>query len=188
MWWLSIIIAAESDQCALNQDGTLKDASEIDFIHDPDDPHPVISSTIQPLGHGHRTKKTDCLSKSIVCEQLGSDMEDDGGFVAPPKCRWACQTVSSASNTTSLRMHNSFKMLSRDENVTDASDGNFSDDIPALQSCSDSSDSEDDSDTNTNFNMISNEEVSQSINLSVLSCSVHKYTACQYLTHQTCCW
>ena len=95
-------------------------------------------------------------------------MEDDGGFVAPPKCHQAHQTVSSASNTTSLRMHNSFKMLSRDENVTDANDGNYSDDIPALQSCSDSSDSEDGSDTNTNFHMISNEEVSQSINLSVL--------------------
>ena len=164
---------AESDQCALNQNGTLKDTSEIDFIHDLDDPCPVISSTTQPLGHGHRTKKTHRLSKSIVCEQLGSDMEDDGGFVAPPKCRRAHGTVSSASNTTSFRMHNSFKMLSRDENVTDADDGNFSDDILALQLCSDSSDSEDGSDTNSNFNMISNEEVSQSINLSVLYCSVH---------------
>ena len=180
-------MAAESDLCTLNQDGTLKDASEIDFIHDSDDPCPVISSTTQPLGHGHRTKKTDCLYKSIVCEQLGSDMEGDGGFVASPKHHWVHQTDSSASNTTSLRMHNSSKMLSGDENVTDANDGNFSDDIPALQSYSDSSDSEDGSDTNTNFNMMSNEEVSQSINLSVLSCSVHKYTACQYLTHQTCC-
>ena len=47
---------AESDQCALNWDGTLKDMLEIDFIHDPDDPHPVISSTTQSLGCGHFIK------------------------------------------------------------------------------------------------------------------------------------
>ena len=29
---------AESDQCAFDLDGTLKDMLEIDFNHDPDDP------------------------------------------------------------------------------------------------------------------------------------------------------
>ena len=45
---------AKTDRCALNPDDTLKDAWETDFIHDPDDPCPAASSTIQPLGHGHR--------------------------------------------------------------------------------------------------------------------------------------
>ena len=41
--------------------------------------------------------------------------------------------------------------------IHDADDGNFSDDIPSLQSCTDS---ENGSDINTDFNMITNEEVS----------------------------
>ena len=39
---------AESDQCTLNPDGSLKDALEIDFIHDPDDPHPATFSITKP--------------------------------------------------------------------------------------------------------------------------------------------
>lgn len=154
----SIIIAmAESDQCALNPDGSLKDASEIEFIHDPDDARPVTSSTTQPLGRGHRTKRMDLFSKSIAREQLGSDIEDDEGFVAPPKRRRARRTVANTGRTASLGTRNSFERLSGEENATDADDGNFSDDIPALQSCSDSDDG---GDTDTDFEMITNEEVS----------------------------
>ena len=153
----------ESDQCTLNPDSSLKDASEIDFIHDPDDPHPAASSTTQPLGRSHRTKWTNLFLKSIAHEQLGSDIEDNEGFVAPPKHRWACRTVATTGWAASLRTHNSFEMLSGEENMmTDADDGNFSDNIPNLQPCSDS---EDGSNTNTDFNMITNEEVCLLIHL-----------------------
>lgn len=147
---------ADSDQCALNPDGSLKSALEIDFIHNPNDLHPATPSNTQPLSCSHRTKRTDLFSKSVAHEQLSSDIEDDGGFVAPPKHCCACQTADTASHTASLRMCNSFEMLSGEENVTDADDGNFSDDIPGLQLCSDS---EEDSNTNIGFNMITNEEV-----------------------------
>lgn len=97
------------------------------------------------------------FSKSIAREQLGSDIEDDEGFVAPPKRRRARRTVANTGHTASLGTRNSFERLSGEENATDADDGNFSDDIPALQSCSDSDDG---GDTDTDFEMITNEEVS----------------------------
>jgi hypothetical protein len=34
-----------TDQCALNADGSLKDASEINWVHDPDDKIPTASSS-----------------------------------------------------------------------------------------------------------------------------------------------
>ena len=39
-----------ADQCALNPDGTLKEASEINFFYDPDDATPIAS--------GNRTSGT----------------------------------------------------------------------------------------------------------------------------------
>ena len=41
---------AESDQCAFNLNGTLKDMLEIDFIHGPDDPplNNASNSLVQP--------------------------------------------------------------------------------------------------------------------------------------------
>ena len=36
----------DSDQCALRLDGSLKDASEISWVHDPDDEIPVASGSL----------------------------------------------------------------------------------------------------------------------------------------------
>ena len=40
------------DQCALNPDGSLKDASEITWHHDPDDETPIASGS-KPSGSSH---------------------------------------------------------------------------------------------------------------------------------------
>ena len=72
-----------ADQCALNPNRTLKDTSEILFYDDPDNLHLLLppSSPPKALSYGLRAKWTDHLSKSIIQEQLGSDIEVDEGFV-----------------------------------------------------------------------------------------------------------
>ncbi|KAG2741698.1 hypothetical protein P692DRAFT_20668200, partial [Suillus brevipes Sb2] len=43
------IPAMSNDACALNADGSLKDAKDIVFYHDPDDPNPIVPTSSAQL-------------------------------------------------------------------------------------------------------------------------------------------
>ncbi|KAK0430953.1 hypothetical protein EV421DRAFT_1912374 [Armillaria borealis] len=77
--------ASADDQCALNTDGTLKDASEITFYLDADSVTPLVpgpsdASAVEALhGHGQHHKNTAKLSVSLTVEQ----QDEDGNPVLP---------------------------------------------------------------------------------------------------------
>ena len=122
-----------ADQCTLNPYRTLKDTSEILFYDDPDNLHLLLPSSSPPkaLGHGLRAKWTDHFSKSIIQEQLGSDIEDVEGFVLPMSRHHRVATSYTASNKI-ISTYNSFDALPV-EDIFDASDGNYSDsNMPGL--------------------------------------------------------
>lgn len=53
-----LLYVALLEQCALRPDGSLKDASEITWVHDPDDEKPVASG---PLGRQLPGKYFTCF-------------------------------------------------------------------------------------------------------------------------------
>jgi hypothetical protein len=83
-----------SDQCALNPDGSFKDAKDIQWYNDPDDAQPLppdpsgaasteplpldpsAATSAQPLGRGRRNKVASRFMDALAREQLGSDDED----------------------------------------------------------------------------------------------------------------
>ncbi|SJL18443.1 uncharacterized protein ARMOST_22032 [Armillaria ostoyae] len=77
--------ASADDQCALNADGTLKDASEITFYLDADSVTPLVpgpsdapaAEALHRCGQHH--KKTAKLSASLIAEQ----QDEDGNPVLP---------------------------------------------------------------------------------------------------------
>jgi hypothetical protein len=98
-----------TDQYALNPNGSLKDAKDIEWSYNKDDEQPLprleVSSTAntqaaqpltstatpatvtpaQPLGRGLHNKATTQFLDAITHEQLDSDGEDPDTFVKPPR-------------------------------------------------------------------------------------------------------
>lgn len=90
-----------SDQCALDPDGSLKDARDIQWYNDPDDDQPLppaplgppAVSPAEPLGRGRRNKVTSRFADAVARERLRSDDEDIAParpptrkrLVAPPR-------------------------------------------------------------------------------------------------------
>ena len=143
-----------ADQCPLDPDGTLKDASEILFYNDLDDPHPFLPPLSAPkaLSPGLRAKQTDWLSKSIIQEQLGSDIEDDEGFVLPKSRPHKLATSYTTSNKI-ISTSNPFDALPV-EVISDALDGNYSDlSMPGLELVS-----RDETKADDGFKIIMNEQ------------------------------
>jgi hypothetical protein len=66
---------ADDDNCALNDDGTLKDASQIEWCYDPDDPSPMAQGGLSegPVGAYVLLSILPCrmLSKGIQCLVMG---------------------------------------------------------------------------------------------------------------------
>lgn len=56
------------DQCALNADGSFKDACEITWHHDPDDETPIASGS-KPIGRVQRSRNVDRMAEIINAEQ-----------------------------------------------------------------------------------------------------------------------
>jgi hypothetical protein len=116
-----------TDQCAQNPDGSLKDAKEIQWFHNKDDmqplpstatpqPLPSTAAPAQPLGRGLRNKATSRFSEAVVREQLGSDEEDLGAFVRPPRRKRTAQparalNVSGGAAAAAPPSRNSFEVL-----------------------------------------------------------------------------
>ncbi|SJL02917.1 uncharacterized protein ARMOST_06258 [Armillaria ostoyae] len=79
-------VSSSSDQCALNEDGTLKDASEIQFFHDADSAAPLKAGpsnapAAEALSRcGHRQKRTSKLSASLTVKQ----QDEDGNIIQNP--------------------------------------------------------------------------------------------------------
>jgi hypothetical protein len=96
-----------SEQCAQNADGSLKDAKDIVWFNDPDDPQPlpplpstpppndaqplqadqVLPSTVPParsLGRGRRNKVTNRFTDAVARERLGSDEDDTDALAKQP--------------------------------------------------------------------------------------------------------
>ncbi|KAJ8515669.1 hypothetical protein ONZ45_g6946 [Pleurotus djamor] len=67
-----------SDQCALRPDGSLKDASEIEWSYDVDDK--VVPMESAQEGRSRRAKPSDKYREAILAEQA-----DDDGVVRPQK-------------------------------------------------------------------------------------------------------
>jgi hypothetical protein len=90
-----------SEQCALNADGSLKDANQIEWFGDPDDPQPLPSAAnaqlpfafpstappAQPLGRGRCNKVTNRFVDAVAHERLGSDKDvaDASGVTKLPR-------------------------------------------------------------------------------------------------------
>ncbi|KAF5372628.1 hypothetical protein D9758_005262 [Tetrapyrgos nigripes] len=51
----SFFLQMSSEQCAVNADGSLKDANEIDFYHDPDDAAPIAGPSMTKAVRGQQT-------------------------------------------------------------------------------------------------------------------------------------
>ncbi|KAF5348215.1 hypothetical protein D9758_014636 [Tetrapyrgos nigripes] len=79
-----------SEQCAVNADGSLKDANEIDFYHDPDDAAPITGPSMTKVAAHHKLSdyfyKFDespfytwsmLLDPRIDREALEADYEED---------------------------------------------------------------------------------------------------------------
>ena len=83
-----------SDQCALDPDGSLKDARDIQWYNDPDDDQPLppaplgppAVSPAEPLGRGRRNKVTSRFADAVARERLRSDDEDITP-ARPPTCK-----------------------------------------------------------------------------------------------------
>jgi hypothetical protein len=174
------------DSCALGKDGTLLDATSIQWYNDADDanPLPPASSEVsrsgmytngasdiiyfhkndilgtpvgtngfQPvLGRGRRVKNTGAMNTAI--KKLGED--DDGQPMQVTRLR----------KRTAKHVGTPNKYSTLDIEETSGEDSDFSDEVPGLQSCSDS-----DSDSDRDEQM-SNEEVFQNIYAS----SINTYT------------
>ena len=85
------------DACALNADGTLKEAHEIDFefspsgnnnnnngkttssTHDPPSPSPATSAATQPLRRTARTRKEDRFQQALRFEKESTTQPSNGG-------------------------------------------------------------------------------------------------------------
>jgi len=116
-----------TDQCAQNPDGSLKDAKDIQWFHDKDDTQPLPSTAapVQPLGRGLRNKATSRFSEAVVREQLGSDEEDLGAFVRPPRRKRAAQPARALNVAAAAPpSRNSFEVLPV-EDPSDEDDGTF---------------------------------------------------------------
>ena len=68
-------------------------------------------------------KKTDCLSKSIISEQLNSDADEGDSFALPPKRKRASQKTTATAHASSIHTNNTFENLS----VKDADDADYTD-------------------------------------------------------------
>src|SRR5262245_46856556 len=112
-----------SDQCALNLDGTLKDAKDIPWFYDKDDDEPLpplapAAAQSVPLGCGLHNKTTNHFSDAIAHEHLGSDEDLDASFELP-KCRHATHASKSSAGASvpPLSSRNSFKTLQVEESL-----------------------------------------------------------------------
>jgi hypothetical protein len=173
------------DSCAIGKDGKLLDATSIQWYNDADDgnPLPPASSEVsrsgmytnrasdiiyfhkndilgtpvdtdgfQPvLGRGRRVKNTGAMSSAI--KKLGED--DDGQPMQATRPR--------KRTTKRVSTPNKYSTLDIEET---SEDSDFSDEVPGLQSCSDS-----DSDSGRDEQM-TNEEVFRNIYAS----SINTYT------------
>ncbi|KAF9025514.1 hypothetical protein BDZ89DRAFT_921128, partial [Hymenopellis radicata] len=107
------------EQCALNEDGTLKDASEIEFVHDPDDEGGTSAGA---PGRGHRQKNLKRLHDGLAEEQ-----KDEYGNIrsVPASNRPKRQKRSSRRSTTGKEKAVDVDM---DEDENSAVDGDYTDD------------------------------------------------------------
>ncbi|KAJ7844559.1 hypothetical protein B0H13DRAFT_1908819 [Mycena leptocephala] len=127
-----------ANQCALDANGALLDASDIQFYQSESDEKalPVVSSE-PPQRRSTRKRKTDRLTESLAAEKV----DDDGQPLAP--------RVPRARATVTTRI----KLLP--ESVSDEEDEDF-DDLPDLEEVSHSSD--EGSDSESDVEMVDNEE------------------------------
>ncbi|KAJ7429252.1 hypothetical protein B0H11DRAFT_2266386 [Mycena galericulata] len=110
-----------SDQCALNADGSLRDASEIDFYESESDTKTLPASSAE-LRRGTWKRDTDRLAESLAAQKA----DDDGNpFVEVPKRRARASTA---------------RVKAVPESVSDQEDDDY--DLPDLVDASDSEDSD----------------------------------------------
>jgi len=184
------------DSCAIGKDGRLLDATSIQWYNDAEDvnPLPPASSEVsrsgmytngasdiiyfhkndilgtpvdtdgfQPvLGRGRRAKNTGAMSSAI--KKLGED--DDGQPMQATRPR----------KRTAKRVSTPNKYSTLDIEETSGEDSDFSDEVPGLQSCSDS-----DSDSDRDEQM-TNEEVFRNIYASAINTYTVLFLARQRLT------
>ena len=153
-----------TDQCALNPDGSLKDAKDIEWSYDKDDEQPLprlgvpsmtpaTATPAQPLGRGLRNKATTWFLDAITHEQLGSDGEDPDTFVKPPRRKHAAQPARAPQPPPTLFSSNSFAVLPVEEPSDNENDGTFQTEESGSESDVNSGDS------STDLELISNNEV-----------------------------
>ncbi|KAK7007663.1 ribonuclease H-like domain-containing protein [Favolaschia claudopus] len=112
-----------SDQCALDKNGSLKDASEIDFYNSESDERPTEPSSA-PAGPRRSFRKRDTTKLTLYLEAQKAD--DDGNPKAAPKTK--ISTAPRAPRTKQVP-----------ETAAEAADEDF-DDMPELGDVSDSED------------------------------------------------
>ena len=99
----------------------------------------------------------------LIQEQLGSDIEDDEGFILPKSRPYRLATSYTASNKI-ISTSNSFDALPI-EDISDASDGNYSDlSMPGLEPVS-----RDETETDNGFKIITYEEVFQIYSIYIMA-------------------
>ncbi|KAK0237352.1 hypothetical protein EDD85DRAFT_953350 [Armillaria nabsnona] len=89
------------EQCTCNADGTLKQASDIEWINDPDDdtsatgPSGPVGHELH--GHGLHNRSNTKFSAYIAVEKL----DEDGNPVAPPKpCKHSSKYTDNTDGTS----------------------------------------------------------------------------------------
>jgi hypothetical protein len=147
-----------SDQCALNPDGSLKDAKDIQWFNDPDDAQPLsldpsTPAPSQPLGRGHRNKVTNRFLDAVARERLGSDEEADA-FAKPPKRKNPVRASNTSNGAAPPTLSSGSSFGTLPEEVS--SDG---DEEKSFQSPSGSESGDKSSDESTDLELISSNEV-----------------------------
>ncbi|KAF9542092.1 hypothetical protein CPC08DRAFT_770487, partial [Agrocybe pediades] len=119
---------ASSDQCAVDANGQLRDAKDIDWFHDVDDTSPIqaVNTLNSEQGRGKRVKNTSKLEASLAAEKL----DDNGQPIAPkPQRRSAGNPKPVRQQDTDIDMDDdgAYVISSGSEDEDDGSSSEFSD-------------------------------------------------------------
>lgn len=143
-----------NSSCALDANGNLMEASQIQFYNDVDDEEPLPSTQVPPAANRYRRgKRTRNIGRMQDILDAEADSDNDNPPGPPRQRRKAVAKPSAKADEAYLDDDDFFSRLG----VEDVSDpeGEFSPGMPGLES---NSDSDDDSDDDLD-NEITNTEV-----------------------------